>query len=215
MTPRKMRSLRELRRLRRTGERTERQPKHGLGPAPGSFDRGNSFNWPVERIVLNPRVIVDIQVLVEAAHSNFQSTPRPGFVAAADANGRVNSIERIHFGGQSPTSSIEIVKQSLMRHTSGIPVLGLIDQPEVTTPESKFLAEFTNALKGSPVSRQFIVLCHLSVPIESTDARATVADGIAHVASHHIRWSSWSERHDLAAMTVDLYPVDLEVIGEQ
>ena len=72
MTPRKIRPLRELRRLRSLGDRDAYVPKDNV-PSLDSEDSERNDLWPVKRVLVTPRNIVDIQVLAEAGHLGSSS----------------------------------------------------------------------------------------------------------------------------------------------
>jgi len=211
MTPKKLRPLRELKRLRRLGDQVAPKKKFGQHSV-DSVNSGSSYLWPVEKVLVASRTIVDIQVLAEAGHSSGSFNPRPGFIAVVDQSGIMSAVERLRASSRGLRNPAEQISQELTRYTFGTPVLGLIDQPGAMNPTADVIDEVDRALSGTSLSGKFIVLCH---SVASPDAQASANAGrsdVVRVGSNHVRWSSWNESHELAVMTAGLAAVHVEVV---
>ncbi len=211
MTPRKMRPLRELRRLRSLGDRETQVPKDNVRSLDSDESERNNL-WPVERVLVTPRTIVDIQVLAEAGHSGSTSDPRAGFVAVVDRTGNLSAVERLTGDAKNLRKTAKGISQAFGRSSLGTPVLGLLDQPGTTRPATELLSELDKALAGTTFEGKYLILSHSSNSLDAAGNAPKTQGEIVQVASNHVRWSSWNEYHELAAMTVGFTPINLEVV---
>ena len=211
MTPRKMLPLRELRRLRSLGDREEKVSKDNARSLDSDESERDNL-WPVDRVLVTSRTIVDIQVLAEAGHSGSSSDPRPGFVAIVDRIGNLSAVERLAGNTKNLRKAAKGIAQAFSRYSLGTQVLGLIDQPGTTRPTTELLNELDKALKGTALEGKYLILSHSSNLLDASGNAPKSQGEIVQVTSNHVRWSSWNEHHELAAMTVGFTPISLEVV---
>ena len=212
MTPRKLRPLRELRRLRRLAEQADEQSpgRDASGEKPPTA--GSELPVRVNRMMIAPGVISDIQVLVEAGHSNSISAPRAGFIASLAVDGRMSSIDRIRTPDHRPVPSPETVAAGIENIGAGVVVLGLIDQVDPDNPDSGLLSFLTNNLVDFILPERYLLLSHNSKPTGSGNGKMSLPSNPANLSASRISWTSWNEQHELSAMSGQLRPIAIGVV---
>ena len=211
MTPRIVRPLRELRRLRRLAEHAD-VPLRGRGaPDEERSIAGSDLPERLNRIMISPGVLVDIQVLVEAGHANSINAPRAGFVASVSVDGKMSSISRIRTLVQRPVPSPESVSAQIGNVGTGILVLGLIDQIDLGSPDAGLLSSLASSIEGFLESDRYLLLSHSSRPTDSGTGEMSLPTEPTNVSMNRISWGSWNEQHELSAMSARLRPVEIEV----
>jgi len=213
MTPRKLRPLRELRRLQRNSESAN---ANATAPAaknlsPRSSPIANqSQSVKIDLIKVRPRVIDDIQVLVEASHSSQASQPRIAFVAALGPHDELQTVIRVQTGKGKLERNIAEAQAELDRLGSSTKVVGFVDQ--LDGPDRASISALAKQLADFKVESLYLILSHASYTADFTGGSSALPEEPFNSSDHEISWSSWNESHKLSAFDSRLNPVDIRVI---
>jgi hypothetical protein len=209
MTPRKLRPLRDLRRLQRNSESAKANVTTPTATSLNTSSNPTANQSPstkIDHIKVRPRVIDDIQVLVEASHLSQAPQPRIAFVAALGSDNDLQTVIRVQTGKGKLENNIAEAQAELDRLGSPTKVVGFVDQ--IDGPERTSISALAKQLVDFNVGGLYLILSHAS----STAGSSTLPEEPFNSSDHEISWSSWNESHKLSAFDSRLNHIDIRVI---